>query len=90
MCIKQELAFSYNKGVYQIMCGMNNNINNGIGGAFVFLVIFKCLPFFIYQHIEMLVLQVKEFLLLKPLVIVCIPSLCGVLMSDVLETMSWY
>ena len=48
----------------------NNNINNGIGGAFVFLVIFKCLPFVIYQHIEMLVSQVKEFLLLKPLVVV--------------------
>jgi hypothetical protein len=60
-----------NKIVYQIMSGMsNNNINNGIGGAFVFLVIFKCLPFFLYQHTEMLVSQVKEFLLLKPLVIV--------------------
>jgi len=53
------------------MYGMSdNNINNGIGGAFVFLAIFKCLAFFIYQHIEMLVSQVKEFLLLKPLVIV--------------------
>jgi hypothetical protein len=48
----------------------NSNINNGIGGAFVFLVIFKCLQFFIYQHTEMRVSQVKEFLLLKPLVIV--------------------
>jgi len=44
------------------MYGMNNNsINNGIGGAFVFLVIFRCLPFFIFQHIEMLVSQMKEF-----------------------------
>jgi len=54
---------AYNKTVYQVMYRMNNNnINNGIGGAFVFLVIFKCLlPFFIFQHIEMLVSQVKEF-----------------------------
>jgi len=47
-----------------------NNINNGIGGAFVFLAIIKCLPFFIYQHIEMLVSQVKDFLLFEPLMIV--------------------
>lgn len=53
------------------MYGMsNNNINGGIGGAFVFHVIFKCLQFFTYQHTEMLVSQVNEFLLLKPLVIV--------------------
>jgi hypothetical protein len=57
--------------VYQIMYEINNsNIDNGVEGAFVSLVILNCLPFFIYQHIEMLVAQVKEFLLLKPLVIV--------------------
>ena len=63
------------------MYGMSNIINSRIGGAFVFLAIFKCLPFFIYQHIEMLVSQVKEFLLLKPLLIVV--STFNVWCSDV-------
>ena len=53
------------------------------------LVIFKCLPFFIYQHIETLVSQVKEFPLLKILCSNCIPSLCGILLSYVPAAMSW-
>lgn len=61
-----EHLVGFNKIVYQIMYGINNNnFNNGIEGAFVSLVILSCLPFFIYQHIEMLVAQLKEFLLLS-------------------------
>jgi hypothetical protein len=53
------------------MYGMSNIINSRIGGAFVFLAIFKCLPFFIYQHIEMLVSQVKEWHVADSYVVIC-------------------
>jgi predicted ABC-type exoprotein transport system permease subunit len=67
----------YNKRVCQVMHRVNNNHNNRIGGSFVFFIVLKCLPFFIYQHIETLVSQEKEFLLLK-----YVPALYGVLMCD--------